>query len=1365
MSTRGPDTDAAAVSPTSRLRMIGYVASLAVLAFIQQPGRIVADTKIDLVVAPWQFLERAVFAWEPLGAFGQLQNQAYGYLWPMGPFFVVGDWIALPPWVIQRLWWTLLLGLAFVGVVKLCRELRLGSPWTQVAAAYAFVLSPRIATLMGASSVEIWPTALLPWVLLPLVRASHRGSVVRGAAAAALVVACCGGVNATAVSAVLPLGVIWILTRAPGPRRWRLLGWWTLFTLLATAWWLVPLLVLGAYSAPFLDYIENAALTGTPHDLARSILGVANWVAYADPSTYAAGNLLATTPYLLVDAAAVAALGVLGLMLGRNPHQRFLVLGLLTGLVLVGLGYAGELSGWLSGERQALLDGVLSPLRNTHKYDGIIRLVLVLGLAHALVVVPQWLRTVLGPRARVAGNAIVAIVLVGLLTPWTASLVGTHGFVGVPDYWEQAAAYLEEEAADRPALVLPAAEFGYYLWGASRDDILQPLASTPWVSRTVIPLAQPGNVTMLDGITARLEGGGPAAELTTLLREAGIGHVVLRHDLDRVRVGSPEPDQVRQRLLATPGIQHVASFGPTSADGETIEDDGTRVITGDGPGAEHPAVEIFRVTGARPAAVLVPDDDVAVVAGSPGAVPARSVGARLHPPDADTIDELVLTDSLRLREKAFQAVRWNDSSTLPRGWEAAGYGAEFFHRMSEDDERWQTVETWTGIGGVRASSSQAWYGAFTPLDRSAHPGAALDGDDATSWRSARGAPIEDQWWEVDLGEARDLAAVTVELGVDSVEVRRLRLTAGDRQQIVPAPAPGERRRYRLDGGAVRHLRIEPLGPRDVESWSSFTLAEVGLPGVTPRRYLELPAPPEGASVPQVELARDPGRPTCLDRGGTLVCRSGSGVQGEDGDGLSRRFALARSQEYEVTGRVSLRRHPGLTEVLADASGWTITAPGTAADDIAQTPWALADGDEGTTWIGPREDAVIELTAPAPRTWEELRLTLDPSAPAARPTRVRVTAGSRELTAAVPDDGVVELPGWRSKSLRIDILDTERTVVDRGGELSAPGPGLSEIRVDGAALAPRLELPCGAGPAVRVGETSIATAVSHGLAGLLRGEAATVRWCADGEEGGAPVLGLATGTHEVVVDPTSLLRPEDLRLAATGSTGAGTGAVEGLDLERDGRRMPTAVEVDAEEDSLLVLAQNFNDGWRARLDGRVLEPIRVNGWQQAWRVPSGSEGTVELTYPPEATYRGGLIAGAALAGVVLVLLLLTGRRRGPRFTSATSGLPALLPGRVGYADAAVAVGALGLLSGWWGVAIGAVVVAVVGRRPTGAWPVVAAASVVLLAAAPLVATQGRLTGWGQLLGQASMSLALSLVVAGLLRNGPAFFNRMKRLSKP
>jgi len=243
-----------------RIRRLAICLVLTAFAFNSSSGAQVPDTKLDLIVDPAGFLARALHMWDPQGFAGQVQNQAYGYLFPMGPFFTIGHAAGVPMWAVQRLWWSALLCTAFLGVVSLARRMRIGTPAARVVGGLAYALSPHVLSVLGPLSAEALPMCVAPWVLVPLVSAARDGSPRRAAMRSGVAVLCMGAINAALVFAALIPTVLWFVTRRPDRRLVRLGGAWVLAVVLATSWWVVPLLLFGRDSVPFLGHIEAPPL-------------------------------------------------------------------------------------------------------------------------------------------------------------------------------------------------------------------------------------------------------------------------------------------------------------------------------------------------------------------------------------------------------------------------------------------------------------------------------------------------------------------------------------------------------------------------------------------------------------------------------------------------------------------------------------------------------------------------------------------------------------------------------------------------------------------------------------------------------------------------------------------------------------------------------------------------------------------------------------------------------------------------------------------------------------------------------------------------------------------------------------------------
>ena len=1359
-------------SATSPLRMAGYALVITAFAFAQSTGRIVADTKIDLVLAPWKFLQAAARMWDPQAAFGQIQNQADGYLWPMGPFFALGHAVQISEWAVQRLWWALLLNLAFFGIVFLLRELRTGRPWTQVAAAFAFVLAPRVTSILGETSVELWPTAIAPWVLLVVVRGTRGGSAVRAGAAAALLVACCGGVNATAVAAVLPPGLIWLLTRRRGCGQWRVLFWWGFFTLLVSLWWLGPLVLQGRYSAPFLDYIETASVTSSVTDLGRSLVGISNWTPYLSGGSYPAGALFFSTPFLMLDAVALSALALIGIANRSQPHRRFVALCLTTGLVLVGLGYAGSVHGWAADGRQDALDGVLSALRNTHKFDLMVRLALSLGLAHALTLAPQ-ARAVRDDVATLARRVLVGVttvVLIGLAYPWIAGDIAAEGgFKDVPDYWQQAATYVANNAGDGTALEVPAAPFGDYTWGSTHDDVLHPLAESRWAVRDVVPLAEAGSVDLLDEVTTLLESGQGSDELAPLLRSAGVSELVVRNDLNRLVTTAPNPAVLHAALDESPGLTRLAGFGPSVGDDALTYDDdtGDRVLVDGGLTATYSAVEVYRVQGGDVGdAVRVPAGVSQM--GDPGGVEGSSLL-----PDGTPVPltgdlalgsqtNVVLTDGLRRRDEAFQSVRDNTGATTPAGSKPQHAGPETFHRILPDQEAWQTTETWQGgVSAVTASSSQASAGADPPIVRGYGPAAALDGDPSTAWRSADSEAPGGQWLAVKLAKPTDLDTITVAVPKGAEKMREVAVTTttalGDRTVTVRAPKPGSSVTVRVETDAVRSLKVASVGGPAHGWWG---ISQLTIPGLRPQRVLALPTPPATSVVDEVQLHRDIDQSLCPRVGTSQPCVAGLANPGEDDGRIDRSFSLPTSAAYQLAGTASLSRDPDTSTALAAAHGVFLTASGSAAIDVVESPVAMIDGDPGTSWqADPSKTDVIHLALPRPTRLSSLTLAVGEHDPVAAPDMVRVTAGGHQLTGHLDAHGRIALPGWTVTSVDIEIRSYKTAWATSFGNRHLLDPGVSELRVDDKPVINDKPVGgCGTGPAIDLNGQTYQTAVRATLSQALSGDSLPFAVCGASDE-----VDLAEGDSLVLASAGSVFQPDTITLTRVGATRYTTSAVS---VTRDDDGSPLSADVTASTgDTVLVLPQNYNDGWMATLGGTELQSQRVDGWQQGWVVPAGASGTVRFSYGPQQAWRLSLWAGLGGAVVVLLVWLVFVVRRRGRAVVADGDNAA--DGRTAHlVDTALLACGAGLLTGWWGV-LAVLVAAVVLQVWRQAGPYVAGAAM-LLAGLPFVWQRfgdwSDADVWTQTL--ALVALAASVApLAGLFgTNGPRFFSRRNGSSR-
>jgi arabinofuranan 3-O-arabinosyltransferase len=1300
-------------------------AATLILTLAQSPGHISPDTKLDLTANPLRFLARAFNLWNSELPFGQAQNQTYGYLFPHGTFFLVGDLLGLPGWVTQRLWWALLLTVGFWGLLRVAEALGIGSPSSRIIAAVAFALSPRVLTTLGAISSETLPMMLAPWVLLPVILGLRGEGCSRLLAArSALAIALMGAVNAVATLTGCLAAVIWWACHRPNRLWLRFTAWWAVCSALAVAWWVIALVLLGRISPPFLDFIESSGVTTQWMSLTEMLRGTASWTPFVAPSA-TAGTSLVTGSMAVLATTLVAAAGLAGLAMRSMPFRGRLVAMLLIGIVVLAVGYSGGLGSPLAHQVQAFLDAAGTPLRNVHKVEPVIRLPLVLGLAHLLGRIPLpgsaprrvWMHAFAHPEQdkRVAvGIVVLAALAAATSLAWTGRLTPPGAFTGIPQYWHDTAAWLDEHNTQGRVLVVPGAPFATEVWGNSHDEPLQVLGESPWGVRDSIPLTPPQTIRALDSVQRLFAAGRPSAGLADTLARQGISYVVVRNDLDPEASRSARPILVHQAIEGSPGLAKVAQFGDPVGPGTLagfVSDSGLR--------PRYPAVEIYRVDGTIPVVpYLTGTDAVARVDGGPEALlrlderrrltGQRPLGPMLLTGDAQRArlpaPVVTVTDTPMARETDYGRVD-NHSSAI----RAVDDPRHTFNRVADYPAPGADLVygQWTG-GRLTVSSSAADSTALPNVAPGLGPAAAIDGDPSTSWVSNALQSAVGQWLQVDFDRPVTNATITITPSATAVgaQIRRIEVSTVNGTSTLQFDEAGKPLTAALPFGETPWVRITATGTDDGSSGvqfgiTDFTVTQYDASGFAHpfalRHTVAVPGPPAKSAVAQWDLGSEMlGRSGCAEAPNAIRCAAAMALSPEEPVNLSRTLTVPEPISVTPTVWVRARQGPNLADLVSQPG--TTRAIGDADPiDVLGSTYAATDGDPRTAWTAPQRlvqhETPANLTLILPTRTEVSGLRVIPSASElpAHPTLIAVDLGDGPQVRELSSDGASQILSLHPRvtdRVDVSILDWD-DVIDRtalGFDQLKP-PGLAEITALGrggqpvaAADAARnrdraIDIPCGRGPIIGVAGQFVPTSIDTTVGALLDGDPIPARLCQQ------QPIALPAGQQELVISPGEAFVVDGVQLAGPQASQIPPAATTPVDIGDWGPDHRTVTVPASPSSRILVVPESVNPGWTARTaDAALLTPVTVNGWQQGWVIPAGTSGTVTLTFGSNALYRAGLIGGLALLPALLLLALLPVRRPRPPDEPAR-------PWRPGPLAAGVAVLAVGAaISGVAGVLV-------------------------------------------------------------------------------
>jgi arabinofuranan 3-O-arabinosyltransferase len=1271
---------------TGRRWAVAQIAALAVVCYVPllltARGFVAADTKAYLYLDPARLLSRAPFLWDQNVALGTVTHQNIGYLWPMGPWFWTFDLLGVPDWVAQRLWMGTLLFAAGAGILFLGRTIGPRSRLAWTAAALVYLLSPYVLDYISRISVLLLPWAALPW-LVALAELSLRRRRWREPALFALVVATAGGINATALVLVGLGPLLWVVLSVSVHRAvdWRQAGATVLrigvLCFVTNVWWMAGLAVQSGWGLDVLRYTETVQTVARSSLSSEVLRGLGYWFFYGidklgpwiEPGrTFTEQAWLIAVGFVLPVGALVAAFWL------RWKHRLFAIVLVVLGVAIAVGAYpyhdpspiGSVFKRWATSSTAGLA------LRSTGRAVPLV----VLGFALLLA---AGVAAALRRRPRAGVGLAVVVVLVALAA--NPALLTGEFIAGnlrhpedVPDYWREAAAYLDEQGHDTRVLEIPGSDFATYRWGNHVDPITPGLMDRPYVARELIPFGTEASADLVIALDRRIQEGvlDPDA-LVEVARLMGVGDVVLRGDLEYERYRTARPSQVWSMLRPL-----ASGLGAPVAFGEPVENRATpalpmrdEIYLQTRADAVKPPVAVFgvddpmpivRLRSDRSPILLEGDGDGVVDAAGAGFLGGEDVvvsagalaGRRSVLREVLERASIVITDTNRKQAARWGTVRDNAGYT-ERAAETPLVDDASDNRMPLFPDATAASFTTVEQRGVRRVQASA-YGnpvSYTPADR---PANALDGDLRTAWSVGALGPV---------GGQRLLVETTKPVTTDHLDV--VQADQGPRhitkvgvyldgEHVLDAPlgaaslAPeGERiglGRNRTFQTLELVIEGDSVGRRpSYADQNGVGIAEVGFAGIRVEEVVKLPT----ALLSLVERDDRSDRPLTI-----VLTRLRANPQepfARDVETrLSRTFDLPAEYVFDVSGAAKVAANQpdeALDRLVGGRAGAVVRSSGRLPGDLAGRASAAVDGDPATAWthhFGEQVGAWLSIERTSATTIDHLDLHALDDGDHSVPTRVTISNEAGESRS-------VDVPAARS-TLRFAPLTGKVTKVTVDAvravttiDWFSKQPSTMPVAIAELGIAPMPATPGSLG-----GCRDDLLTVDGEPVPLTVGADGAITTC-----GGVP-LHLSPGSHDLrtASGGESGLDLDQLALS-TRSIGAVPAVDEGaaVSVLVQGR-VSMDLEVRADEPTWLVLGQSWSDGWKATVNGKDLgEPVLVDGFANGWLVDPGDAGvvTVELRWTPQKIVWAGLgisIVGALVClAIVLASLVLGARSRAER----------------------------------------------------------------------------------------------------------------------
>ena len=1263
-----------------------FIALALVATFSSQPGRYVADARLEHVTAPAQYLARHAYLWDDARSLGKPTSH---FSPATSAVQTVAAGAGAPPWAIERLTHALYLSLAALGVIVLLRAFHPRIGLAHGVAAFVYTFSPFTSQFLLPSGLFL-AYALAPWFAWIALRGVRDSDEWRWAAAFALAAASFGALNAASLGFALIPAALMVIYLSISERRgfagaWRFLWRAGLLSALTCSAAIVVLV----FSAE--EIRENLRLTELPETVARtsswaeSWRGLGFWLTYFNQPSL--GGLLRpqAAPFFtspaLIAASFVAPVGaLLVLALGQWRYRLLFGSMLLVSLVLMVGQYGIE---GPSPFGQVLSFGFdhsdfIRGFRATYKAGAGFMLAVAVLLAIGLTALvgkapqapgdgPSRVGARPGRRPPAVGLA-VAVVVLGVVAAsfpfWTGRLYADDETLeSIPQYWTRAFKYLDAQEQPGRVLVLPGSSRARYRWGYVNDTLFDGLSPLSPLRYNSLPEGTAESADLVGAIDEYAASPGYVdGTLAPILARLGVRWVLLQNDLNWQRMRVPRPSAY-DRLRADPGLKLAATFGYPGLYTAGAPDFGAGLL-GE---RSLPPVELYEVRGDPSPQPKLAAGPPVLVAGAGDSWPSLAAAGLLGgPPVAYTADvpnevlegmiasgaELVVTDGNRRRVRNATTGRPQPSPTLAAGEPTTKAPDDLFGSLES-----QSLAAYADAVLIAASR----YGDPLAPAGAARPASAVDRVERTAWTlSGVGDPTGESL-TVRLREPETVDAISVlpraqgARRIEAVDVIAISESGGRIQKRLRFDGdPGERSRVRVGATGVSAIELRIARVRGKAGSVGIAEAEVMTPGgrLDLREFVRTP------DDLAVRAASDDGLGAALAaHPPRYELRRVTGVGLDDEETELRREIFAfgdHRYELDLKARIADRAADSAIDAILGAR---VGAAGTSrfAGDLGNRGGLVVDDDLSTAWEPePGAGERVDLRFPETKVRRVEVLVVSGSAEAI--ARSRVT----DVDVSVGDDGTRGssrlprrrrcAPGRRPTGgcLEKHVVKVAPTVADRlsvtlsgiepeigpYGELPA---SVAEVRINGAGWKELRNLgpPKTCAPLLAVDGRPVDVQLPP-KPDALAGRLLELKGCGQVRLGPGPHrIETRSGLSGAVLTASLVPRGMDARHGPpAGSDASGTLEVVG--------RSPSSYRLllDAPEGALLIGGMPWHRDWSADSDELVASPFPLDTFA-AWGVERPIAGPVALEFGPQRIYE--LAIALSVGGAAWCLWRITRRR--------------------------------------------------------------------------------------------------------------------------